>query len=105
MAVLVNKLRNFIRNYFTSKRVFNSQTRPSTKDTTRKTKSACQYCRSLPPSEKFVWAMVVLIVALMGLVAIEVSYILVTGIVNFEILIVVSGLIGAISSRFLEAKR
>ena len=46
----------------------------------------------MPPTERFVWAMLVLIVALVGLVAIEVSFILVTGAVNDEILIVISGL-------------
>jgi hypothetical protein len=104
MAGPISKLRDFIRNYFTSNRTYNNSTRASTKDTTRKAKSACQYCRNIP-SEKFVWAMVILIVALVGLVAIEVCDILVTRTVNIEILIVISGLIGAISSRFLEAKR
>ena len=61
--------------------------------------------RSVPPSERFVWAMLVLIVALAGLVAIEIAIILVTGAVNDAILIVVSGLVGALASRFLEAKR
>ena len=59
----------------------------------------------MPPSERFVWAMLVLIVALMGLIAIEVCFVLVTGTANVEILIVISGLIGAITSRFLEAKK
>ena len=49
--------------------------------------------------------MLVLIVALVGLVAIEFAIILVTGAVNNEILLVVSGLVGALASRFLEAKR
>ena len=59
----------------------------------------------MPPSERFVWAMLVLIVALVGLVAIEVALVLVTGAVNNGILIVISGLVGALASRFLEAKR
>jgi len=104
MAVIFSKLRDFIRNYFTSERSFKDSTRASAKDTTRKAKSACQRCRSIP-SERFVWAMVILIIALMGLVAIEVCFILVTGTANVEILVVISGLVGAISSRFLEAKR
>jgi hypothetical protein len=104
MAGPVSKLRDFIRNYFTSERTFTNSTRPSAKDTTRKAKSACQRCRSIP-SERFVWAMIVLIVALVGLVAIEVFFILVTGTANVEILVVISGLVGAISSRFLEAKK
>jgi hypothetical protein len=49
--------------------------------------------------------MVVLIIALVGLVAIEIAFILVTGAVNTEILVVLSGVVGALASRFLEAKR
>jgi hypothetical protein len=49
--------------------------------------------------------MVVLIVALVGLVAIEIVIILVTGNVNDEILVVIGGLAGALASRFLEGKR
>ena len=75
----------------------------SAQDTTRKEKR--RRTRSVPPSERFVWAMLVLIVALVGLVAIEVTLVLVTGAVNGEILIVISGLVGALASRFLEAKR
>lgn len=104
MADPISKLRDFIRNYFTSENTFNNSPRASTKDTTRKTKIACQRCRSIP-TERFVWAMVILIVALVGLVAIEVCFILVTGTTNVEILVVISGLVGAISSRFLEAKK
>ena len=59
----------------------------------------------MAPSERFVWAMLVLIVALVGLVSIEVALVLVTGAVNGGILIVISGLVGALASRFLEAKR
>ena len=60
---------------------------------------------SVSPSERFVWAMVVLIVALAGLIAIEIVYVLVTGQISTEILVVIGGLVGALASRFLEAKR
>ncbi len=58
----------------------------------------------MSPSERFVWAMVILIMVLAGLIGIEIAIILVTGAVNTEILVVVSGLVGALASRFLEAK-
>ncbi len=104
MAGPISSLRSFIRIWFTRKGVAVADLPlASAQDTTRKLKR--RRTRSVPPSERFVWAMVVLIVALMGLVAIEVSFILVTGTVNVEILIVISGLIGAITSRFSEAKR
>ena len=101
----VSRLRDFIRNWFTRNCVaVDDKPYASTKDTTRKSKSRKRTSRN-PPSERFVWAMLVLIVALVGLVAIELAIILVTGAVNNEILFVVSGLVGALASRFLEAKR
>jgi hypothetical protein len=104
MAGPINRFRNFIRDYFTRKCVaVNDMPLASAQDTTRKIKR--RRTRSAPPSERFVWAMLVLIVALAGLVAIELAIILVTGAVNDAILIVVSGLVGALASRFLEAKR
>lgn len=49
--------------------------------------------------------MIVLLVALVGLVAIEVTLVYVTGALNAGILFVISGLVGALASRFLEAKK
>jgi hypothetical protein len=104
MAGPLSRLRSFIRDYFTRKFVVvDDLPLASAQDTTRKIKR--RRTRSVPPSERFVWAMLVLIVALVGLVAIEIAVILVTGAANDAILIVVSGLVGAIASRFLEAKR
>ena len=104
MAGPVSRLRRFLRDYFTRKYiVIDDKPLAIIQDTTRKGKR--RRTRSVPPSEWFVWAMLVLIVALMGLIAIEVCFVLVTGTANVEILIVISGLIGAITSRFLEAKK
>ena len=75
----------------------------SAQDTTRKVMRRSY--RIVPPSERFGWAMLVLIVALVGLVAIELAIILITGAVYDAILIVVGGLVGALANRFLEAKR
>ena len=103
MAGPVSRLRSFIRDYFTRKLVVDDLPLASVQDTTRKTRRRRN--RSVPPSERFVWAMLVLLVALVGLVSIEVTLVLVTGAVNGGILIVISGLVGALASRFLEAKR
>ena len=104
MAGPVSRFRSSIRNYFTRECVVvDDLPLASAQDTTRKNRR--RRTRSVPPSERFVWAMLVLIVALAGLVAIEIAIILVTGAVNDAILIVVSGLVGALASRFLEAKR
>ena len=81
MAGPVSRLRSFIRVWFTRKCVaVDDLPLASAQDTTRKIKRRRN--RSVPPSERFVWAMLVLIVALAGLVAIEVTIILVTGAVN-----------------------
>ena len=103
MAGLFSRLRSFIRDYFTRKCVVDDMPLASAQDTTRKVKRG--RTRSVAPSERFVWAMLVLLVALVGLVSIEVTLVLVTGAVNGGILIVISGLVGALASRFLEAKR
>ena len=81
MAGPVNRLRSFSRNWFTRKiLVVDELPLASTQDTTRKVKR--RRTRSVPPSERFVWAMLILIVALAGLVAIEIAIILVTGAVT-----------------------
>ena len=104
MAGPISCLRSFIREYFTRKCVaVDDLPLASAQDTTRKAKR--RRYRTVAPHERFVWAMLVLIVALAGLIAIELAIILVTGAVNDAILIVVSGLVGALASRFLEAKR
>ena len=103
MAGPVSRLRSCIRDYFTRKLIVDDLPLASAQDTTRKTRR--RRTRSVPPSERFVWAMLVLLVALVGLVSIEVTLVLVTGAVNGGILIVISGLVGALASRFLEAKR
>jgi hypothetical protein len=99
----VSCLRNCIRKWFTHKSVIvDDLPLASAQDTTRKIKR--RRTRSVPPSERFVWAMLVLIVALAGLIAIELAFVLVTGAANDAILIVISGVVGALVSRFLEAK-
>ena len=103
---MLDRFRDFIRKYFTKTVCLDVEPLPRVQDTTRsKPKHRRRKPRKVAPSERFVWAMVVLVVALVGLVAIEVAVILVTGVVNTEILLVVSGLVGALASRFLEAKR
>ena len=64
----------------------------------RKTKSRKHY-RSVPQVSGL-FGMLVLIVSLASLVAIDFANILVTGVVNDTILIVVTGLVGALNSRF-----
>ena len=103
---MLGRFRDFVREYFTRTVCLDDKPLPRVQDTTRaKAKVKRRRTRSVAPSERFVWAMVVLVVALVGLVAIEIVYVLVTGQISTEILVVVSGLVGALASRFLEAKK
>jgi hypothetical protein len=99
---MLSRLRNWIRKQFT--RTVSVSERAAI-NVASKARSRRRRSAAVPPSERFVWAMVVLIIALVGLVAIEIALILVTGAVNTEILVVLSGVVGALASRFLEAKR
>ena len=100
----IDKFRGLLRRYFTIEYSLENTSSARAKDTTRTTKSS-RRCHRIPPSERFIWAMVVLIIALIGLVAIEIALILVTGAVDEAILFVICGIVGALVSRFLEAKR
>jgi len=72
--------------------------------TTRKPRRARRN-RSVAPSERFVWAMVLLMVALVGVIALEAVCIVVTGAVNGELLSVITGLVGALVAAFVVGKR
>ncbi len=98
---MLGKLRGWLRKYFTIQ-VYD-EPEPCIHTTRTKPKNRRRQ-RAVPPSERFVWAMVVLIISLVGLVVVEVIYVLVTGQLSTEILVVISGLVGALASRFLEAK-
>jgi hypothetical protein len=103
MANPVEYLRSFIRNYFT--RECGSVDKPlASAQTTRDGKSRRRY-RSAAPSERFVWGMVALIVALVGVLLLEAVCIVVTGAVNSELLAVISGLVGSLATAFLMGKK
>lgn len=100
---MLGRLRGWLRKYFTIQ-VYD-EPEPCIQDTTRTKPKNRRRQRAVPPSERFVWAMVVLIISLVGLVVVEVIYVLVTGQLSTEILVVISGLVGALASRFLGVKR
>ena len=79
---------------------------PRVQDTTRaKVKVKRRRTRSVAPSERFVWGMVTLIVALVGVLALEVVCIVVTGAFNSELLAVISGLVGSLVTAFVMGKK
>jgi hypothetical protein len=104
MADPISRLRSVIRGYFTRKCVATDD-KPiaSAQDTTRKAK--CRRTRSVLPSERFVWAMVLLIIALIGLIVLEALYIYVTKSVSAELFAAISALSGSIVTAFLVGKQ
>jgi hypothetical protein len=103
MADPVEHLRGFIRSYFTRECVPVGKPLASAQ-TTRDGKSRRRY-RSVAPSERFVWGMVTLIVALVGVLVLEAVCIVVTGTLNSELLAVISGLVGSLATAFLMGKK
>jgi hypothetical protein len=99
----VEHLRSFIRNYFTRECVPVGKPLASAQ-TTRDGKSR-RRIRSVAPSERFVWGMVTLVVALVGVLVLEGMCIVVTGTLNSELLAVISGLVGSLVTAFLMGKK
>ncbi len=100
---MLNRLRKFVSDWFT--RVESDLERPTAlAHTTRKQRNR-RRARTVAPSERFVWAMSLLIIALVGVIILEGVTIVVTGQVNAELLSVISGLVGSLVTAFLMGKR
>ena len=59
----------------------------------------------MPPSERFIWSMITLIIALIGVITLEAMHIIVTRTVNSEMLAVISGLIGSLATAAVMGKK
>ena len=103
---MLGRFRDFVREYFTRTVCLDDKPLPRVQDTTRaKAKVKRRRTRSVAPSERFVWGMVTLIVALVGVLALEVVCIVVTGAFNSELLAVISGLVGSLVTAFVMGKK
>lgn len=101
---MLDRLRNVIRKHFT-RTVSVSERAESDTTSKARTRSRRRQSAQVTPSERFVWGMVTLIIALVGVIVLEAMYILVTGTVNSEMLAVISGLIGSLVTAFVMGKR
>jgi hypothetical protein len=61
--------------------------------------------RVVSPSERFVWGMVLLLVALLGMILLETIFIVVTGTINDDLIAGISALLGSLTTAFLIGKR
>jgi hypothetical protein len=93
-------LRHLIRKYFTKQ---TEKPEPRTAETTRKS-NRNRHKTPKAPSERFIWGMVTMIIALIGTLTLEAIYIITTGQAQTEILAIISGLLGSITTAFLMGK-
>jgi hypothetical protein len=98
---VLDRLRRFICDWFS--RVEDDLRPVALAQTTRKRKPSRD--RRVSPSERFVWGMVLLITALVGVIVLEALSIVVTGVVNSELLSVITGLVGALVAAFVVGKK
>ena len=61
--------------------------------------------RTVVPSERFVWAIIAVIVALVGLIVLEAVYILVTGKFSSDLFSAISGIATGLVTVFVMGKR
>jgi hypothetical protein len=105
---VLGRFRNFIREYFTRVELIeDDHPAPLMARTTRKarTRSRRYHSVRVSPSERFVWGMMILVVSLIGLIVMETTYIAVTGKVSSELLLPISGLVGALATQFLGKRQ
>ena len=102
MAVFIDRLKTFIIRYFS---VECDGTIASTKYTSKQPEHRKRLRRKEPPSERFVWAMVLLVISLIGFIVLEAIYIVVTKSVNNEMVAVISALFGSLTTAFLMGKK
>jgi hypothetical protein len=100
------RVRRFIRDWFT-RFVLASEQADAGGDGVRAARTSKRKYRrvAVAPSERFVWGMVTLIIALVGVIVLEAVNIIVTGTVNSEMLAVVSGLVGSLVTAFVMGKK
>lgn len=105
---MLGKLRELIRNYFTQATYASEeQATPLQSNTNRTPRTRNRRYRrvEIAPSERFIWGMIALIIALVGLMLIEIINLIVTGTINNEILAAISGMIGSLLTAFIMGKK
>jgi hypothetical protein len=92
---MLDQLRNFVRRAFTKIILV-----PCDVDVEAKTAGRIKRRHSkrqvvVTPSERFVWGMVILVIALVGMIVLEAIHTVVTARLSAELLTVISGIVGA----------
>jgi len=99
--MMFSRLRDFLRRYFTIVVLVPEYIEAKTARRKKKARQPKLKTVAVPPSERFVWGMVALIIALIGAMVLEAVYIIVTEELSTELLAVISGLIGSFTTAIL----
>ena len=108
--MLLNRLRRWLRDYFSyvvyEKQPFGAEGGVRTHDSLKPLINRRQRRRRVvSPSERFVWGMVLLLVALVGMILLETIFIVVTRTINDDLIAGISALLGSLTTAFLMGKR
>jgi hypothetical protein len=100
--MVVNRIRNFVRAFFSR---FEERPELRSARTSTRHKKSEHGPAVVPPSERFVWCITAMIICLMSVVVLEAVYIVVTGKLSTELVTVISGLTGSLTTVFLMGNR
>ena len=109
--MLLNRLRRWLRDYFSyvvyEKQPFAREGGVRNHDSMKPliNRRDRRRRRAVSPSERFVWGMVLLLVALVGMILLETIFIVVTRTVNDDLIAGISALLGSLTTAFLMGKR
>jgi hypothetical protein len=101
MVGLVERLKSFIREWFTRECIPLDMPQASAQST----RDGHRRSRSVAPSERFVWGIIAVITALVGLIALEGVCIVVTGVFNSDVFSGISGIVTGLVTVFVMGKR
>ena len=103
MAGPVDHLKSFIRDWFTRECIPLDKTQASAQST--REGQSHRRSRTVVPSERFVWGIIAVIIALIGLITLEAMCIVVTGTFNSEVFSGISGIVTGLVTVFVMGKR
>ena len=105
MADPVSRLKSFVRDWFT--RECMPLDKPQTQASASSTREgqSRRRSRTVVPSEHFVWGIIAVIVALVGLIGLEAVYIIVTKTFSSEVFSGISGIVTGLVTVFVMGKR
>ena len=103
--MLLSRLRRWLRDYFSyvvyeAKPLAKAVSEGPLVSRSRRTRR-----RVVAPSERFIWAMALLLVALIGLIALEAVYIVVCRQISDELIAGISAVMASLATAFLMGKR